>query len=299
MSWFNQAPEAVQPDFGSIHPLEGMRNQLADEEGATFLVAMEAIKRFFTKYRSQLEKPPFKALQGSYRIPNPEKTSSSATLKVTVQTLPDVTAELAAQTDSAFADSSNGNPIANFPVLRDDYVPEGSLIVLTQFQRSWLECLRQNPAVVYQTAGKGHNLSQPELPVVLIQTSRPKAKTLIQQLQMAEGVQAVCFNPGNDPFSGEAFELGLVQTGDGELHLFAEYETSTGTDRRLLEGWNQWQQAASGCCAVVIASGITGSAKGKPGLKDILGVFEARYRSPQDLHLPPLMLQYAPDWDDD
>lgn len=297
VSWFSKAPEAVQPDFGSIHPLEGMRNQLADEEGATFLVAMEAIKRFFAKYRSQLEKPPFKALQGSYRIPHPEKPSGTATLKVTVKTLPDVTAELAAQTDSAFADGAH--PMANFPVLRDDYVPEGSLIVLTQFQRDLLDCLRQNSTITYQTAKAGHDPTQPDLPVVLIQTSRPKAKTLIQQLQSAQGVQAVCFNPGNDPFSGEAFELGLVQTGDGELHLFAEYETSLGTDRRLLEGWQQWQQDRRGACAVVIASGVTGSAKGNPGLKDIVGVFEAHYRSPQELHLPPLMLQYAPDWDDD
>ena len=297
VSWLAAAPEAVQPDFGSIHPLEGMRSQLADEEGATFLVAMEAIQRFVTRYRAQLEKPPLKNLQGNYKIPNPEKNSRSATLKVTVKTLPEVTAELAAETDQAMADSPLGL-LPDFPVLRDDYVPEGAIIILTQFQRQMLNTLRLDPAIAFQGQATPNGTADAlALPVILIQTSRPKAKKLIQQLQQAQGVKAVCFNPGNDPYSGDAFELGLMQTGDGELHLFAEYETNGSTDRHLLERWQTWQRDCDGACAVIIASGITGSSKGKPGMKDIVGIFEAHCRTPQDLHLPPLMLQHATEWE--
>ena len=292
VSWLAAAPEAVQPDFGSIHPLEGMRSQLADEEGATFLVAMEAIQRFVTRYRAQLEKPPLKDLQGNYKIPNPEKNSRSATLKVTVKTLPEVTAELAAETDQAMADSPLGL-LPDFPVLRDDYVPEGAIIILTQFQRQMLNTLRLDPAIAFQGQATPNGTADAlALPVILIQTSRPKAKKLIQQLQQAQGVKAVCFNPGNDPYSGDAFELGLMQTGDGELHLFAEYETNGSTDRHLLERWQTWQRDCDGACAV-----ITGSSKGKPGMKDIVGIFEAHCRTPQDLHLPPLMLQHATEWE--
>lgn len=301
--WLGTAPEAVQPDFGSIHPLEGMRSQLADEEGATFLVAMEAIGRFVSRYRGQLEKPSLKALKGSYKIPNPEKSGGAAPLKITVRTLPEVTAELVAETEEALGDSEDSGPagLVNFPVLRDDYVPEGAIIILTQFQQPLLKTLHDDSAIAFQrqTARTQRNIDTPSLPVVLIQTSRPKAKTLIQQLQQAQGVQAVCFNPGNDPFSGEAFELGLLQTGDGELHLFAEYETNGSTDRHLLDRWNAWQSECKGACAVVIASGITGNSKGKPGVKDILAVFEARCKTPKDLHLPPLMLQYATEWESD
>ncbi|MBD1918537.1 MULTISPECIES: hypothetical protein [Cyanophyceae] len=301
VSWLASAPEAVQPDFGSIHPLEGMRSQLADEEGATFLVVLEALQRFITRYRAQLEKPPLKALQSSYKIPNPEKNGGASPLKVTVKTLPEVTAELAADADDVLGDDPEG--LVNFPVLRDDYVPEGAIIILTQFQQQVLNDLRHDSAIAFQgLEGKWtHNgtADSPDLPVVLIQTSRPKAKTLIQQLQQAQGVQAVCFNPGSDPFSGEAFELGMLQTGDGELHLFAEYETNGSTDRHLLERWNTWQKECKGACAVIIASGITGSSKGKPSVKDILGVFEARCKTPKDLHLPPLMLQYAAEWERD
>ncbi|WP_017302402.1 DUF6930 domain-containing protein [Nodosilinea nodulosa] len=302
-SWLGAAPEAVQPDFGSIHPLEGMRSQLADEEGATFLVAMDAIGRFVTRYRAQLEKPPLKALKGSYKIPNPEKNSSASPLKVTVRTLPEVTEELAAETDEVLGGSDGLGPtgLVNFPVLRDDYVPEGAIIILTQFQRSLLNTLRQDPAIAFQHQALSAEkpVDSATLPVVLIQTSRPKAKILIKQLQQAQGVQAVCFNPGSDPFSGEAFELGLLQTGDGELHLFAEYETNGSADRKLLERWNTWQRECHGACAVVIASGITGNSKGKPGAKDILAIFEARCKTPKDLHLPPLMLQYAAEWEMD
>ncbi|MBD2113580.1 MULTISPECIES: DUF6930 domain-containing protein [Cyanophyceae] len=300
VSWLASAPEAVQPDFGSIHPLEGMRSQLADEEGATFLVVLEALQRFITRYRAQLEKPPLKALQSSYKIPNPEKNGGTSPLKVTVKTLPEVTAELAADADDALGDDGPEG-LVNFPVLRDDYVPEGAIIILTQFQQQVLNDLRHDAAIAFQNLeGKWtHNgtADSPDLPVVLIQTSRPKAKTLIQQLQQAQGVQAVCFNPGSDPFSGEAFELGMLQTGDGELHLFAEYETNGSTDRHLLERWDTWQRECNGTCAVIIASGITGSSKGKPSVKDILGVFEARCKTPKDLHLPPLMLQYASEWE--
>lgn len=324
VSWLTPAPEAVQPDFGSIHPLEGMRSQLADEEGATFLVAMEAIQRFVTRYRAQLEKPPFKAIQGSYKIPNPEKSggknSGASALKITVKTLPEVTAELADQTDEALGDAPG---LPDFPVLRDDYVPEGSIIILTQYQRQMLAIAGLDPMVTFEPQGnvfqkhaspedglptnafqasafKANGAAEsPDLPVVLIQTSRPKAKTLIRQLQAAQGVQAVCFNPGSDPVSGDAFELGLLQTGDGELHLFAEYETNGSADRKVLERWHQWQNNCNGNCAVVIACGVTGNSKGKPAMKDILGIFEARCKSPKDLHLPPLMLQYAAEWERD
>lgn len=298
VSWLGAAPEAVQPDFGSIHPLEGMRSQLVDEEGATFLVAMEAISRFVKRYRTQLEKPPLRTLQGNYKIANPEKNGGSSQLKVTVKTLPEVTAELLAETEEALGDAPSPT---RFPVLRDDYVPEGAIIILTQFQRQLLTTVGLDPMVTLQrrAGSPSHNGTEesPSLPVVLIQTSRPKAKTLIQQLQQAQGVQAVCFNPGSDPFSGEAFELGLLQTGDGELHLFAEYETNGSADRHLLERWHGWQSECHGACAVVIASGITGNAKGNPGVKDILGIFEARCKTPKELHLPPLMLQYAAEWE--
>lgn len=289
-------PEAIEPEFGSLHPLEGLRTALEAEECATLLVAMEAIKRFFTKYRRQIEQPPFKTLQGKYRIPNPEKPFNSdgpASLSVTVSTLPELAAELMEQTEAAILSQERALSEGT-PALRDDYIPEGSLVLLTQFPKEWLTCLQQDPAVHYQSYNGTANQDADTLPTVLIQTSRPKAKTLIQHLEQAQGIQGVCFNPGTDPFSGIEFHLGLLQTGNGELHLFAEYDVGDATDRNLL---TTWQHSCSGTCSIVIAGGVTGAARGKPRLKDVIGVFEAAVRSPQDLKLPPLMLQYVADWD--
>ena len=298
VAWLANAPEAVQPDFGSIHPLEGLRSCLADEEALTFLVALEAVKRFFTKHQNQLERPPFQAIKGSYRIPNPASTNGAKTLNVTVKTLPEVTAELLTETELALGETPSA--LADFPVLRDDYIPEGSLIVLTQFQRTWIDYLQETSAVTYRPCSQGSSSKNLEtLPVVLVQTSRPKGKALIENLLQAQGVQSVCFNPGSDPFSGLGFELGLLQTGDNELHLFAEYETHLATDRQLLEQWQEWQHISGGFCGVVIAGGVTGNAKGNPGLKDILAIFETRCCTPHDLNLPPLMLQYMADLEAD
>jgi hypothetical protein len=69
--------------------------------------------------------------------------------------------------------------LANFPVLRDDYVPEGAIIILTQFQRQTLNDLRRDPAIAFQpkgTAPPKRSHRGTDLPVVLIQTSRPKLR---------------------------------------------------------------------------------------------------------------------------
>lgn len=290
------APDVVEPDFGSIHPLEGMRGQLAEQEGAILLVTLEAVRRFFNRYRSQLERPPYPKIKGTYRIANPEKPNGPP-LPITVRTLPEVTADLVADTEQALA---TGASIADhLPTLRDDYIPQGSIIALTRLEADWLSWLQKDPTITYQPRSQPLPLQGSALPVVLIQTSRPKAKTLMGQLQQAQGVEAICFNPGGDPFSGHTFELGLLQTGDGVMHLFAEYTITNPKDHETLRRWEQWQAENQGACAVVIATGITGQAKGRPSLRNIVGVFETRYRSPQDLHLPPLLLEEVSGWGSD
>lgn len=296
--WLQSTPEAIHPEFGSLHPLEGLRTNLADEEGATLLVAMEALERFFKKNSPKLEKPPFPALECRYRIPNPEGNSNPKHLAVTVKTLPEVAQELMDQTTQVFAQQIGLD--ADFPVLRDDFIPEGSIILLTLIPPQWIELLKLDPIVYYQTRLEPlDTLTQANegLPVVLVQTSRPKAQTLIQQLREANGVKAVCFNAGRDLLSGEGYELGLLQTGNGEFHLFAEYQSDELGDKRTLKRWQQWQKEYQKACGVIIAGGVTGASRGKPQLKDMFALFEATACTSEELHLPPLQLQYAIDWE--
>ncbi|MBD0335437.1 MAG: hypothetical protein ICV62_08110, partial [Cyanobacteria bacterium Co-bin13] len=294
LDWLQDSPDAINPEFGSLHPLEGLRTSLVEEEGATLLVVLEALSRFFLKHYDSLEGATFPVLQARYRIPNPAGELDRKTISVTVKTLPEVADELMEQTSLAFADQVGLG--SGFPVLRDDFVPEGSIILLMQFSPEWVEQLRHSSAIYYQA------LSEPQaapggLPVVLIQTTRPKAQILIQDLQQAGGVKAVCFNQGRDLISGESYELGLLQSGDGEFHLFAEYQPSELTDKRILKRWQQWQQEYKGACAVVIAGGVTGTSKGKPQIKDLYAFFETTAQTCEALGLPPLQLQYALDWE--
>lgn len=293
--WLSEAPAAINPEFGSIHPLEGLRTTLVDEEGATLLVALEALHRFFQKHYTRLEKPPFPPLESRFRIPNPDTTAERKVLSVTLKTLPQVAEELAEETHQAFAQQMGVE--AGFPMLRDDFVPEGSIIVLTQFPPDWLEFLRLTPTIYYQAPAEAQEPTEKGLPIVLIQTSRPKAQTLIKQLKAAQGIQSVCFNGGRDILSGDAYELGLLQTGDGEFHLFAEYRPGELVDKRTLKRWQQWQKEYNKACGVVVAGGVTGTSRGQPQLKDMYALFETTARTSEELDLPPLQLQYAMDWE--
>ncbi|ASC73424.1 uncharacterized protein XM38_043910 [Halomicronema hongdechloris C2206] len=291
-------PDAVQPEFGSLHPLEGLRNHLEVEEAFTMMVALEALRRFFKRFYHSLEAVPFPTLDGRYRIENPDPNLSQKTLSVLVKTLPALAQELIQETEVALGgagDQGQQDFSRTLPVLRDDYIPQGSLVMLTKLPGDWLQQLRQSPQRYLQSmafrAAAGERSSPQELPVVLIQTSRPKAKTLIENLRHAQGIQAVCFTPGHDFYSGAAYELGLLQTGDDEFHLFAEYLRDDPVDRRSLSRWWQWHQDYQGHCGVVIAAGVTGSASGNPQLKDLCALFETRSCTAEELNIPPLEMQ--------
>ncbi|MEM1293694.1 MAG: hypothetical protein AAGH67_19710, partial [Cyanobacteria bacterium P01_H01_bin.162] len=61
--------------------------------------------------------------------------------------------------------------------------------------------------------------------------------------------------------------------------------------------WQQWCQASSGYCGVMIASGVTGAARGKPGLRESVAFFETTLKTPEELSIPPLQMSYALDWE--
>jgi hypothetical protein len=295
MNWLQESPEAINPEFGSLHPLEGLRTALVEEEGATLLVVLEALGRFFTKHYDHLEESSFPALEARYRIPNPAAEAGRKTLSVTVKTLPEVADELLEETSQAFADQMGLG--MGFPMLRDDLVPEGSIIMLMQLPDAWLEHLRHSPSLYRQRPADPKSAVPAGLPIILIQTTRPKAQALIQDLQQSGGIQAMCFNPGRDLISGENYELGLLQSSNGEFHLFGEYQPSDLADKRILKRWQEWQQEYNGACGVVVAGGVTGSSKGRPQVKDLYALFETKTQTPEALGLPPLQMQYALDWE--
>ena len=128
------------------------------------------------------------------------------------------------------------------------------------------------------------------MPTIFIQTTRPKAKHLITKIQDAGGLKAICFNPGKDPFSGEVYDLGMLQTGDEELYIFAEYSQDVVHQFKAVEKWNQHCKRSQGNCCLVIAMGATGVNRGSPQLKDMLALFEVRSINGSDIGLGVLQL---------
>ncbi|MBE9201751.1 MULTISPECIES: hypothetical protein [unclassified Nodularia (in: cyanobacteria)] len=279
----------IEPTFGNIHPLEGLRSVLYEEEALAVFVALESLICFIRDYHSQLNNEIFPSLSRSYEISLPESASETIkSLPVTVSTLPQLAAELEEMAGFDLEELETGEEdLADFPSLRDDLIPEDAFLSLGVISWEMLDSLRQGVQThqVGEIAKVGDGL-----PVILIQTSRPKAKTVIENIAAAGGLKAICFNPGADPFDGDRYDLGLLQTEDDELFLFGEFLDDDPTHREARKKWNQRCKNTQGYCGLIIAKGLTGASRGNPQLRDMMALFEARSLSPQDLGIGTLQL---------
>ena len=321
-------PALVECEFGSIHPLEGLRSQIVEEEALSLIVALEALHRFQKKHDLSLPEFSLQPVNSRFRIPNPidlnpqnpkksaqeksskeksaQKISSKGkTCSVKVSTVPEVSAAFIAETLEPKGEvlTSTADTVAsedNAPLI-DDSVPEGALIMIGSHSNQSLQPLRESDRIYYQKflSPPEERLSdQAQWPVLTIQTTRPKARQLVERLQQEGGLQAICFNAGSDPMSGQIFQVGLLQTARGHLHLFNEYEVDSQCDNQMLDRWHKASRQNSRCGGCIIAAGASGINRGKPTLKEIVAFFELRDRQPQEIGLEPLVMSYAIDWNE-
>jgi hypothetical protein len=274
----------IQPSFGTLHPLEGLRAFLYDEEAIALLVALEALHRFFRQHGQKLAGEDFPAINSRYRISVPQAEDPQQ-VPVKVATLPELAAELMEMVELAEAADDD---LPSLPLLRDDLVPKNSFLSLGMMPWEMVELLRVG--VEHYPATEAVPVAGDGLPIVMIQTTRPKAKTLIQDLQAAGGLKAICFNPGEDPLGGDRYDLGLLQTENDELHLFGEFMEDDPTHIAARKKWDQRCKKTKGYCGLVIAMGLTGASRGQPQLKDMMALFEVRSLSAKELGLGTLQL---------
>ncbi len=297
---------AVDYDFGSVHPLEGLRSQLAEEEAASLTVALEALHRFFKKHDIHAEDFALQPVSSRFRIPNPALIQGEETdlVSVKISTLPEVSASFLAETTNSIAldqigiDAEEDTDSVDESIV-DDSVPEGSLIMLGSYRTKDIEQLKEHRRVYYQdflVPPKQRPSNKAKWPVLTIQTTRPKAKQLVERINLEGGIQSICFNPGSDPMSAQVFQIGLLQTAAGHLHLFNEYEISDPTDSQAIEQWTLNSASNASCCGCVIAAGATGVKRGRPTAREIVAFFEVSAKQPEELGLTPLIMSYAPDW---
>ncbi|WP_071190803.1 hypothetical protein [Trichormus sp. NMC-1] len=290
----------IEPTFGNIHPLEGLRSVLYEEEALIVFVALESLIRFMRDYRRQLYEDDFPTLSRRYRISLPNLDQEAKSVSVTVSTMPKLAAEL--EKMAGFEIPDEDDDYTALHSLRDDLIPEDSFLSLGVIAWEMLDSLRKE--VNYHPVEKINQVGD-GLPVILVQTSRPKAKIVIEKIEAAGGLKAICFNPGVDPFDGDSYtavmpfqtqpehyryDLGLLQTENGELFLFGEFLDNDPVHVEARKKWNQRCQNTQGYCALIIAKGLTGASRGNPQLKDMMALFEARSLSPQELGLGTLQL---------
>lgn len=286
LAW--DAPNGLNPTFGNLHPLEGMRPFLHDEEAATALVALEAFHRFMKQHRNKLTHGEFPAVQSRYRIEDPQ--AEGGKLSVQVKTLPDLAQDLFTMTtDVEPPDLPFSLEPPPLPVLRDDLIPANSFFSLGAVPWDLLELMR--PSVKFHQPSTDSFPTQSDgFPVILIQTSRPKAMAMIEELKAAGGLKAICFNPGEDPLTQINYDLGILQTCNGDFHLFGEFNEDDPMNIKARRKWDQRCKKTKGYCGLVIAMGLTGASRGNPQLKDMMGLFEVRSLSSEDLGLGALQL---------
>ncbi len=285
--WDLEAEVDIVPFFGSLHPLEGMRPFLDAEEAQIVHVALEGILQFCDQYEDELERDDIPKITQSYEIPLLSPTQKTQSVSIEVSTLPELTAELLSLDSNS--DSDDGIDL----MIEEDLVPEGSLVTLGSISWDLAQSLKTQPRTYYQALDINQKIKS--LPAILIQTSRPKAQTLINTIKESGGLKTVCFNPGNDPFSGDTYDLGMLQTGDNKLHIFAEYPRNVSRHAQALERWYQSCEKTQGYCSLIITMGITGASRGNPQPKDMLAVFEARTIAGSELGMG--VLQLMPSFD--
>jgi hypothetical protein len=275
----------IEPTFGNIHPLEGLRSVLYEEEALVVYVALEALHRFLRDQHRQLMSDSFPTISRRYRISSLEPEADALT--VSVSTMPELAAELDEMVGyDPDEDELDIEGMPTFRSLRDDLIPQDSFLSLGVVSWEMFEYLRKNVTPSTEEIPR----SGDGLPVILIQTSRPKAKTVIESIENAGGLKAICFNPGTDAFGTTRYDLGLLQTGNEELFLFGEFEDEDPIHVEARKKWNQRCKNTEGYCGLIIAKGLTGASRGNPQLRDMMALFEARSLSPKDLGIGTLQL---------
>lgn len=279
------AQTGVRPSFGNLHPLEGMRPVLYEEEAGVMLVALRALHRFFSQHLPQLDIDTFPEITSRYRIP--DLADSSKKISVKVSTLPNVAAELAEMSEADLGLAEFG--MGDSPILRNDLIPEDAFYSLGAMSWDIFNVLRAT-VKFHQPIEEEFPQEADGFPVILIQTSRPKAMALIEELKAAGGLKAICFNPGEDPFSDNRYDLGVLQTNNGEFHLFGEFIEDDPVHIQARKKWDQRCKKTKGICGLVIAKGLKGASRGNPQISDMLALFEAKSISSKELGLGSLQL---------
>jgi hypothetical protein len=264
----------IHPIFGILHPLEGGRPFLYEEEAIALTVAMQSLNMFVVGHQAQLESGEYEVIKGTYKIKPPTETANKE-IKVVVKTVPDLEEEIQQIVDDEEIETA----------IHQDLLPNNTVIKLLGISWEGMELWREyTPTPNRHFAPKPFPQTGDAFSVLLLQTSRPKAVELIQEIKDLGHIKAVCFNPVEA--LGDRSELGLLVMGNEELHLFGEFSAADHPpDIQMRQRWLKRCKSTKGICGVVIAMGLSGATKGKPNPTHILAYYEVPLIDSEELGL--------------
>jgi hypothetical protein len=283
--------EDLEVEFGSIHPMEGMQAHLGEEEAQTVLLALEALMRFVSKHRQSLKNHRFPALQSKFKLSFPEVLPPKlAKVSVSVATEPEIAEQLLALTDFDDDDDDYDDDedfdlddldfrslleqmgiTTSFIPIEDDLIPDGSLITMVGMSWDMYQVLQE--LAHCKVIGPRDLPEDADLPAIVVQTTRPKAKTLLAEIEAAGGLAGVTFTKDS-----EDCEIGILKLKNGEMKLLNSYDLDNPVYQKLRQRWKQQVTLSKGLCGLVITDGITGKRRGQvPGVRDVMMLLTAPY----------------------
>ncbi len=281
---------AIDPVFGSLHPLEGIRPFLDEEETLAIYVALKGLERFWGEFQAKLTEENAE-LHKNYKIALPQGENLPQSVSVKISTMPALNEELWQMEEEFGVDDDDDEdwdwdeddediesvqiPIGN------DLIPPRSIVSIGNISGETIKTLQQSTDVYCQTPKKfpiGKNM-----PVAIVQTTRPKAKILLEELQAEGGLRSVCFQLAPDD-RGDMYNFGVLQTANSNIHLLARYNLLRQPNHFTeMKQWQEGYDRSKGYCALIVATGASGSSKKNPQLKDMVGLFIAKVVTVEEL----------------
>jgi hypothetical protein len=279
----SKGADNAHPIFGAIHPLEAGRPFLYEEEAIALTLILEAFNGFINQHKNKLKSGKFNQLSSNITLPVPEglpelMALSEDKLEIKVTTQPSLSDEIHnIVTEDPFPDS-------DVPMIHEDLWPDNATFRFIDLDWEKVDLIRLSAPHRYLAESEFPHKAD-SLSVLLIQTSRPKALHLIQEIEDSGGIEALCFNPAESIF-GDKYELGLMVLGTGELHLFGEFDNQKNVQNQSYKQWRQRCKTNKGNCAVIIAMGITSAEfRGKLAQHHILAYYEVPLIAAKELGL--------------
>ena len=262
----------ITPIFGTLHPLEGGRSFLYEEEALTLIAALRALNNFLESHAPKLDEDSAAVLSETYKI-----SLESQKFNVKVKSLPELTHLLESYHDED--DSIEGGA---FHTLRSDLIPDGALGI---FKITPWEDIAQIKATVkhQKTAPVAPPQTGTGMPTFLVQTSKVKALATIKVIESVNGIKSFCFNPAVDDI-GDPCSLGLLIADNEEIFVAtSELYDDIPELYKMRQKWQKQVKALKGSCCLIIAMGVTGATRSNPKLSQILGYYEITMCHPEDL----------------